>query len=190
MLRYALMLFSCFIISGCAASMVANEVFDGHHTNLKQNSYAAADMLAQQSRETIRRDSPIKIGTLLDVHNNKKADTSFGKLIPSQVGARFVQLGYNIMTASPMSMNYTQAQMKDMQLSHDSSNNNDHIYAVITGSYALGKKDVYVSLQLVEYQSGKILAAYDYSLPLSSDIKKLAKRDSERDSTSQIADFW
>lgn len=190
MLRCALILFSLFVLNGCAATMVANDIFDGHHTNLKQVSYAAADMLAQQSRESVKRETPIKIGTLHDVKIDNKRDSSFGKLITSQVGARFVQLGYNIMTKSPTNVQELEFEKQDERMSSNMSEDLNSAEAVITGSYALGKKDVYISLQLVEYRSGKILAAYDYSLPLSSDIKTLAAKDSEKSSRAFVTEFW
>ena len=42
--------------------------------------------------------------------------------------------------------------------------------AVIVGTYAVGRKNVYITVRLIRASDSVILASHDYSLPLDSDV--------------------
>jgi hypothetical protein len=46
---------------------------------------------------------------------------------------------------------------------------------MITGNYAVAKTRVMVNLRIVDAASNRVFAAYDYIMPLNSDIKNLLK---------------
>jgi len=60
-------------------------------------------------------------------------------------------------------------QVKNLVLEHDAS-------AVLTGTYAVGSKHVYVTAKLIRTADNVVLAAYDYNLPLGPDTKKLLRQ--------------
>jgi hypothetical protein len=147
-----------------------------NYTQLRENNYAAADMLIQQSRNNLSLETAIETGILTEV-NKPGVYTALGRIIPSQIGARFVQLGYTVKTLSYESMSGSQAQGSDQGNYMQDQSPAD---VLIAGNYALGRKDVFVNLRLVEIGSGKILAAYDYNVPLTSDIRELSKTEEEK----------
>lgn len=163
--------------------MLQNSVFEGKKTNLTDSSYAAADMLIRQSRNTLSTETPVEAGILTEV-NAPGTYTAFGKLITSQIGARFVQLGYNVSTLSYQGMagaENTVMQTAPQGQTYSAMPAKPPAKIIISGAYALGRKDVFINLHLIEVDTGRILAAYDYSLPLSSDIKELSKTAPEKE---------
>lgn len=155
-------------LTGCESLLDTGNNRSKKTYGLTESSYAAADMLAQQSKSFITHETPLKIGVLTDLnHPNEK--TNFSRMVSEQVASRFVQLGYNIIDSHVLAVNQ-----------QNSTANSG--YGAITGRYAVARSEVLINLRIVEIETGKVLAAYDYTLPNSRDIKELTKTQADKDS--------
>lgn len=153
--------------------------------DLTQSSYTAADMLLQQSKNILTPQTPLQIGVLTNIKRPSET-TALGQMVASQIGARFVQLGYNV-SITPYQGGLTMATavgggagatgtyggsaaaaMQGMPMQGQ---------AIITGHYAIARHDVLINLRIIDQTGGRVLAAYDYTLPLDSDIKELISKE-------------
>jgi hypothetical protein len=175
--------FCFFTLTGCTTSILQNQIFEGEQVNVTEVSYAAADMLIQQTKAFVTADTSLQIGMLTDMRRPDKP-TALGRMIPSHIGSRFVQLGYEVTASSFQAM--TGMPQEEIiyngnvnEYSGSSSRDGYAEKALITGHYVVARKEVLVSLRIIETGSGKVLAAYDYSLPLSGDIKEMIHTDDD-----------
>ena len=168
---FALLVFVVPLAGGCTASVLGGSSPQQQQQNIAQTNYAAADMLIQQSKSLVTADTPVQIGTLTDM-DQPTENTAFGRVVTGQIGARFVQLGYNVSSGDSMTMD-NGGMGGGGAVSGPVS---------IAGQYALAKKTILVNLRLLDTQSGRVLAAYDYSLPLNSDTRELTKTAADKNS--------
>ncbi len=190
-LRYGFLGATCFVglvsFSGCAGSNLSP--FDRSYVNVTEASYAAADMLLQQSKNVVTPETPLHIGMLTNIKRPSET-TAFGQVVASQIGARFVQLGYNVTTSPALN-----AMAIDNPAAYDPNNSamgysspmssgssGAGVKSMITGHYAVARRDILVNLRIIEEGTGRVLAAYDYSMPLNSDIKELINTGEDKGS--------
>ena len=139
-------------------------IFTSEDVNLTQKSYAAADYLVQQSRSYISRHDVIKPVTLTD-QEEPRIHSMLGRRIPEQVGLRFSQLGYNV------------------DLDEVTTGENNYLKPgqkrspafVLSGSYLRRPQELDVSLRMTELSSGRVIAVFDYTMPMNREIADLAK---------------
>jgi hypothetical protein len=143
----------CIFLSACSeAWLVGTAVLPSiakspEEVNLTDMNYGAADMMASQSVYLINKRTSIAIKELDNTNKivpegmEHVPPATFGKVVAEQVGARFVQLGYNVVDGNSRS-----AQAK------------------ISGFYSVVGEKVQVSLRL-QKSDGRILSAYNYSIP-------------------------
>lgn len=149
-------------------------------TVLTQSSYAAADMLIQQSRSFITPATPLEIGALTDLDNPNEL-TNFGNMVAQQIASRFVQLGYNVsatadLTGAPSAMGEAPPSYAMPGTTAAPGR------LVITGRYAVARDAVLVNLRLIEAATGKVAAAYDYTVPKTMNIRELTKTEAGKKS--------
>lgn len=144
---------------------------------LAQRSYAAVDMLIQQSGSNITQNMPLEIGVLRDLDEPGEI-TNFGKIVTEQIASRFVQLGYNVTDSETPMMSAP----KDGAIKHAQSEHGHTQRSSITGRYAIARQGVLINLRIVENVSGKVLAAYDYTVPYNPNIRELTKTQEEKES--------
>jgi len=174
--------------AGCTASVFGGSTAMEQQKSMAEASYAAADMLIQQSKILVTSETALQIGVLSDMDNPAEA-TAFGRVVTGQIGARFVQLGYNVSSGLPGG-GMAGAMDGDAAYgaTYDAASMDSGMGApvagpvLIAGQYALAKKTVMINLRLTEIQTGRVLAAYDYSMPLNSDIKQLSKTAADKNS--------
>ncbi len=149
--------------------------------NITAANYGAADMLLQQSQSKLSQHTVLALGALQDLKvPNSKAP--FGRIIASQVGARFVQLGYNIhmpddigtvsagdMPASPA----TPVMKAPLNSAPDKGVSVGNTQAMITGHYARSGNEVMVNIRVVDMGSGQIWGSYDYTMPVTNEIVEM-----------------
>lgn len=146
---------------------------------MKDSSYMAADALSKQSSQRLPQGTPILIGTLSDI-NKMETSTPLGRTIAEQIGARFVQRGYTVSDVRfRNAINVKQTENKkdagEYFLSRDTAvlKGEQDVGAVVTGTYVVAKTEVLVNLRMIEATSSRVLAAYDYRLPMTSDVRAL-----------------
>jgi len=142
-----------------------------------QSGYSAADALIQQARGSLTPDTIIKAGVLTDI-NNPAAVSTLGRVLTAQVGARFVQMGYNVGSASfdeTMALRQQSSQSSPYGSNRSANGGPTSGPVLIAGQYAMAHKSVLVGLRLIDIPTGRVLSAYDYDLPMTSDVRELAK---------------
>jgi len=135
-----------------------------NHVNLLNASYAAADVLAVQTKQTLLKSTPLVVHDFEEIKHTQKSldgkkevvirNTKLGLVMHDQIRSRFQQLGYNITDANAR--------------------------AAITGIYEVIGNDLAVRLRVKEVSTGKQLGQYDYWMPITSDLRKYMDPAGER----------
>src|SRR5690606_9169458 len=147
---------------------------------VREASYKAADQLAGQSISAAGRETALAVATLSDV-NNIETSSALGRMIAEQVGARFVQLGYNVSEVklrndiSVLQLPDDGASAGEYVLSRDAMQlaGKTNARAVVTGTYAVGGDTILVNLRMIDTNTSRILAAHDYARPMNADTRRL-----------------
>jgi len=179
-----------------AAQEIKSALFESDEVNLTDNTYAAADMLAQQTRAFLTPMTPLRIGALVDTASPNEV-TPFGQQVGNKLGARFVQLGYNVrsmaqppfVTAQTDAMTATtggapQAQMvggPPQPLQMGAMPSAEKGEALITGNYTRGKDSIFVNLRVIQAPDQRVVAAYDYALPLTRELREMTMTAVQRE---------
>lgn len=169
-----IMCLSLFMLQGCAVSMVSAakeagiEFLFGKDVNLTASSYGAADFLVQQAETYIEHFDLIKMEKLVHV-DAPDLTSDLASVIPEQVGARLIQLGYR-MDVSEVATEIAQTLPQDSR----SQVKPDHI---VTGTYRIIEKEdaVRINLRFVTYETARVIGTFQYHIPYNSEIKKLAE---------------
>lgn len=148
-------------LGGCAAATLIKEAENYIRlgdVNLKEKNYIAADYLAGLTHATVNKRDMIVPEPLMHA-NNSGMTSPFGYMVTEQIGARFAQLGYNVY-------------MPDANNPNDPAVNARKGIA-LRGTYMPGGGQASIALRLVNRETGKILGAYDYNLPVNSEVSEL-----------------
>lgn len=141
---------------GCTAAMLLQDAkyrfLSDEEVNLLDINYAAADYIVGQARGSLTSNS-IVLSKPLTESQNPIAPSKFGKVIPEQVAARMVQLGYKV------------------RASNDVPETRRHF--ILTGTYLTSETNVTVSLRLLDSATDQMMGAYDYVIPINEDIDAL-----------------
>lgn len=140
-------------LSGCTAAALLQSskyrFLSDEEVNLLDINYAAADYIVGQARNVITSNSII-VTKPLSESENPLAPSKFGRLIPDQVGARMVQLGYKVKNTPETKRHF-----------------------ILSGTYMAAETTVTVSLRLTDSESGQMMGTYDYIVPINEDIEGL-----------------
>lgn len=162
-------------------------VMDVENGNLRMmdSSYAAADALIRQSGKVLDPSTPLVVGTLSNV-NKMETSSPLGRMIAEQVGARFVQRGFTVSEVRFRNAINVKESGKDASaageyvLSRDTNvlKGEQDVGAIITGTYVEARNEVLVNLRLLDAATSRIIAAHDYRLPKTRDVRSLIDGDS------------
>lgn len=164
------------IPGGCqvvAAGVAAPMIIQQKHVNLTNASYAAVDSLSQQAGKRFNKDWPLIVSDLREIVNAPRetivtdfqedvgmkpappiANPKVGRVLAEQMRSRFVQLGYKVSDA-------------------DSYAGGGHgALGEVSGTYEILYDTMTVSLKMTDRRTGEIITVYNYSLPVTYDIKK------------------
>jgi len=147
---------------------------------LQDYSYDAADQLISKAQYNFTPDSPILIGTLNNVDKLERSST-FGRIVAEQVASRFSQRGFRVAELKMRnSVNIKQGlgdpdESGEFLLSRDITviSGEHQASAVVTGTYAVGGKEVYVNLKMIDVATGRVMTATDFAVPLDGNIDEL-----------------
>lgn len=176
------MLPACVVIDEIRTSL-----FEIKTVNLTERSYAAADMLAQQTKSRMTQQTPLRIAMLTDVTTPHEI-TAFGQQVANHLGSRFVQLGYNVQSVPvppsllpesssvPIALNSGAPQPVQMGVTPSMGKGE----ALVTGTYTRMKDTIQVSLKILQSPDQKVIAAYDYILPMTRDLRETSMSEADR----------
>lgn len=135
--------------------------------------YSAAELMAQRS-VPISKDRPIVVATLVNINDLNRSST-LGRLASQLVADKYSQHGYLI-----KDLTYTRGlEIKPgtgaLVLSDDVRNvaARNNAQAVIAGTYAVGGREIYLSLRLLRADDGAILSSADLVVPLDHDTEPM-----------------
>jgi hypothetical protein len=185
------MLYCAGLVSACAVTQdIQNELFDTNKVNLTDTTYAAADMLAPQTKARVTPSTPMRVAVLTDVAYPDET-TPFGTQVANALGSRFVQLGYNVQSVPmPPSMIQVFPANAPVSLISDGAPHPTQgavkpsvgkgSECIIGGTYTRMKDSILVNLRVIQGPEQRIIAAYDYTLPMSRNVRDLSMSATER----------
>lgn len=163
-------------LAGCEGLPSANSRPEPVKADIVGTSHEAADILLQRSAGKLDPAKSIIAATFVNIDNLDKA-SSFGRIVSEQVASRFSEQGYSVVEMLLRNNVYIKQRQGEFLLSRElrSISSEHNAQAVIVGTYALGRKNVYVTARLIRSKDSIILASYDYSLPLDHDVSFMLK---------------
>lgn len=142
-------------------------VFKDPDINLKEKNFAAADYMATQlQRSKVSYGKNIHVLPLEEI-DNPGISSEFGLNVPEGVGLRLVELGYNVWL-------HDVAHGGNAGLYNPPPKGAMADYKM-TGRYAVKDNDVDVYLRVIHIKSSKVVAQFDYTMPLNSELRNLSK---------------
>ncbi len=172
-LRPALLVGLCsaaLITSGCSAAFLDTSsfgIFQSAEVNLTDKSYAAADYLNQQAETFIDRHDLVKAATLVDA-DEARTPSKIGRIISEQVGVRLSQLGYRVDLSEVSKDGHT-------NYLKPSARANEAPDFVLSGTYLRRRLEMDVSLRITDTSCRRVVAVFDYSLPVNREIAEMSE---------------
>ncbi|MEZ5671569.1 MAG: FlgO family outer membrane protein [Thiotrichaceae bacterium] len=147
----------------------------GDINDLIQRNFEAADKLIHEANlsNRLKKRQRFVITTLADV-NNFAESTSLGRLISEQITQRFVQQQFDVFDARLHShlMVSSEGEFVLSRTMRDVGRAQRAHY-LIAGTYAVGETQVYVTLKMLNFATGKVMASQAYSLPKDANVRAL-----------------
>lgn len=176
-------------LAGCASTTTGYlaPTYETAASNpFRSANYAAADSLmkgyggpvsASNSAESIA-GAPFVIATLVNIDQLDQSST-LGRTISEQVSSRLTQTGHGVIDLKVRNSVYMRKSEGEFLLSREIKEAaiNHRAQAVIVGTYALSATYAHITLKLVDPSSSRVLSAYDYSLPLDSEVKSMLRKN-------------
>ncbi len=185
MKKYLIMAIAAMTLGGCSTPDIFNErggMNGGQYsstkdTNMLISTHKAADSLMQQAGYLQEDHRPILITSISDI-TNLNTSSAFGLMVSEQVGDRFAQMGFPVIDLRTRRDLKVREKSGEFMLSRDIQKiSRKHAAgAVLLGTYATGVNHVYVSTRLVRASDNRILASYDFDMPMGPDVRKMARK--------------
>lgn len=155
-----------FKLATIGITAAANDFFKRTDVNLLEKNNAAADYMAVPMKEFIDRTDLI-IAEPLSQSDNKAITSPLGMKISDEMSRRFSQLGFH--------MNVHQV-VSDAQRERIHSASEDGKF-IFSGHYLRGKKSVDIHLYVMNIKTSQIVAAFDYTIPVTREIESLSNTE-------------
>jgi len=177
-MRIPAVLAAAFVLWGCSTAGTilgtateAVSFFQREDVNLKEKNYAAADYLTQQTREFIKDGQLVRAEPLID-NQAPQIGTALARVIPEQVGVRLSQLGYT-MDLRPVAGETEEANY----LKPGSAAAVRQASFILSGTYVRQRRDVAVNLRVTRVNDGRVVAAFDYMMPVDREISRMLESE-------------
>lgn len=163
------------LLSGCASMSADKEKSSSRRVadqDLVAESYSAADSLLAQV--PYLKGSPMLTGTFVDV-SSLEDSSPLGRIVSEQISSRFAQQGYRMVEMKLRRNVFIKQRAGEFALSREvrALSQTHNAGGVIAGTYAIGRRNVYVSARVLRPTDNLVVAAYDYVLPLGPDTRAL-----------------
>jgi hypothetical protein len=121
------------------------------------------------------KGSLVVINSLINV-DELNQHLPFGRIVSDQISSAFHQAGYLVMGMELPTEIFSKNDAGILQIPEKTKEalNLLGAKAIVIGSYAPGRNNVYVSLRLVEIASQNVMSSTDYSVGMGPDAKVLA----------------
>lgn len=176
----ASLLLSGTLLSGCevtnfqiattAITAATQGLFSDPKVNLREKNYAAADYLLQQSGNYLNRTGVIEARALTEA-DNPAAVSALGRRMADDVGQRLAELGYNV--------NLRHVASKVDSTLYPPGAAQEAAQFILSGSYLKKDKKLEVFLRIFEPGTQRVVSSFNYTMPYSSEIRRLAEADTQ-----------
>ncbi|MCK5121522.1 MAG: hypothetical protein KAQ91_06040 [Methylococcales bacterium] len=144
--------------------------------NLVEVSFKEVDNLLINLKQPLPTGSLVVINSLVNVDDLSQT-FSFGRIISDQISSAFHRAGYRVMGMELPTEIFVKDDAGILHLSAKTKKALNDIAAgsLVIGSFAPGKRNVYISLRIVDIASQNVIATTDFSVPMGPDAKILLK---------------
>ncbi len=145
--------------------------------NLIATSYTAADKLMQYAIPVLSPQTNLLVTSIADI-DNLTYTTTFGRLLGEQLASRFTQKGYMVTEAKFNDNLKIIPRNGEFVLSRELRELGDSSWAkmVVTGTYAVSRDKVYITLKILDFTTSKVIASYAYALPTGQNTLSLLQK--------------
>ncbi|NLT23463.1 MAG: hypothetical protein GXX82_10485 [Syntrophorhabdus sp.] len=142
--------------------------------NLKDYSYKAAEQLVERAVPPIAPEQAILVASLVNI-NNIETSSAFGRTISEQMASRLTQMSYRIIQMKLRKSVYMKRSEGELFLSREvyAISNEQKAQYVLVGTYSEANIVVYVNVSIVRLSDSRVVASYDYEVPLGANNRKL-----------------
>ncbi|MPV86227.1 FlgO family outer membrane protein [Ostreibacterium oceani] len=183
MKKYLLIAISAAMMAGCTTPDIFNEnASKGTYSNVKDpdiigTSHKAGEGLMSQATYLQNDLKAILITSVADI-TDLNSSSALGLMVSEQIGNRFAQFGFPVVDLRTRHDVKVREKSGEYMLSRDIQKiSKEHAAgAVLVGTYAVGRDHVYVSTRLIRPEDNRILASYDFDLPMGPDVRKMARQ--------------
>jgi hypothetical protein len=148
-------------------------------TNLIASSYTAADRLLQSITPFGEpfEERRFLITTIADLDDLEES-TALGRLISEQLAVRFAQRGYTVLEPKLGHYLMLRTHTGELVLSRETRDFllTQQVNTVVTGTYAIGKDTVYITLKMLDAKESQVIASYAYTLPIGPNTYALLQK--------------
>lgn len=164
-------LLSASLLSGCGVYNQYHYVYDD---DLIEVSYEAVDDLLLNLKQPLPKGSLVVINSMVNVDDLGQT-LPFGRIVSDQISSALNQAGYRVVGMELPTEIFSKNDAGILQLPEKTKEalNAAHANAVVYGTYAAGRKNVYVSLRVVEMPYQNIIASTDYSVAMGPDARAM-----------------
>lgn len=170
-----LMLVGLTVLSGCSRLYYYSSSIDDD--DLVEVSYDAVDWLLADLRQPLPKGSLVVINSLVNVDDMGQT-LPFGRIISDQLSSALHRSGYRVMGMELPTEIFAKNEAGILELPEKTKEalNNVGAKAIVIGSYASGRDNVYVSLRVVDIASQNVISSTDYSVGMGPDAKVLTTK--------------
>jgi hypothetical protein len=166
------------VLGGCGDTDLVRRVEAGEFTpkngDLAAITYRAVDDMLEASPTLERSGGPVVVMSIADIADVDHS-TPFGNIVADMIRTRLVQRGVSVTEMrlrSSVLLNRTDGELM-LGRSRRTLLPPPVAAEVVTGTYALGQSDIYVSLKIVEPSDAHILAAADFVTSRTLNVEQL-----------------
>lgn len=160
------------MLSGCSRFYRSSEIKDD---NLIEVNDAAIGKLLLGLREPLPKGSLLVINSLIDVQNLGQT-LAFGRIVSDQLASSLQNSGYLVMGMELPTEVFAKNDAGVLRLADKTKEtlNTLGAKALVVGSYAAGRDNVYITLRIVDISSQTVISSINYSVAMGPDVKIMA----------------
>lgn len=165
------MILTLTMLGGCSRLYRPSETKDD---DLVEVSYDAVEQLLLNLKQPLPKGSLVVVNSMVNVDDLGQT-LPFGRIVSDQISSAMHRAGYRVMGMELPTEIFAKNDAGILQLPEKTKEalNTVHASAIVIGSYAAGRKNVYVSLRIVELATQNIISSTDYSVSMGPDAKAM-----------------
>lgn len=168
---------ACFMVIGTLLSACMNDPYDTGIDAIISTNRAAANNLIRMAGPEISPSNNIIAASFASIDDLSQSST-FGRVASQQLTSQFTAAGYSVvemLLRNSVYINESQGEFLLSRAVNDiSAQHNAHL--VLVGTYAVGENNVFVTAKLVRTADSVVIAAHDYALPYTRDMRILLRQ--------------